>query len=62
MALPTPRAYLDVHAVWADCAHCHHSTRLDLQALINAGYGDRPLVHIYRCAAQPAVSAGTGSW
>ncbi|MFL5288703.1 MAG: hypothetical protein ACJ8AW_49060 [Rhodopila sp.] len=52
MALPTPRDYVDIHGVWADCVHCHHSTRLNLQALIDAGYDNTPLVQLpLRCSA-----------
>ena len=50
--LPTPRStlrdgYLDV-LVW--CKACHRQAPADLQAIIDSGKGDTPLIHLkYRC-------------
>jgi hypothetical protein len=50
MVLPTPRLYANLHAVIATCKHCDHNVKLDLAALIEAGHGDTPLIHLpLRC-------------
>jgi hypothetical protein len=54
--LPTPRDYASVHRVDAVCTACDHWAVLDLPALVAAGHGDVPLVHLpLRCAACGAV-------
>jgi hypothetical protein len=45
-SLPTPRDYAAVHAVDAGSVACDHWARLDLPALIAAGYGDVPLTRL----------------
>jgi hypothetical protein len=51
--LPTPRTTLQSRyvrvLVW--CKSCRHQRDADLQALINAGRGDVPLIHLrFRCS------------
>ncbi len=51
--LPTPRTTLQSRyvrvLVW--CKSCRHQRRADLQALVNAGRGDVPLIHLrFRCS------------
>jgi Zn finger protein HypA/HybF involved in hydrogenase expression len=51
--LPTPRTTLSARyvrvLVW--CKSCRHRRDADLQALVDAGRGDVPLVHLrFRCS------------
>jgi uncharacterized protein (UPF0212 family) len=49
---PTARDYVNVHRVDAVCPHCDRWTKLDLAALVAAGQGDVPLIHLpLRCCA-----------
>jgi hypothetical protein len=59
-SLPTPRSTLrnDNRAqvlVW--CKRCQHQAEADLQALIDSGRGDTPLVHLpFRCRCGSRVA------
>lgn len=44
--LPTPRMYLGLHSVHVYCATCAVPKELDLQAMIDRGYGDTPLIQL----------------
>ncbi len=49
--LPTARDYSGVHAVHSICTRCDRWVKLDLVALVAAGYGDTPLVKLpLRCS------------
>ena len=49
--LPTPRQYLNVHTVHSICTRCDRWVKLDLAALVAAGYGDTPPVKLpLRCS------------
>ena len=57
----TPRTSLAAHvSVYARCAKCERETKLDIQALIEAGFGDNPCA-IYRCGARTVPEQGIGS-
>jgi hypothetical protein len=48
---PTARDYLGLHTVHAFCVPCNRPEEIDLAALIEAGYGDTPLIELpLRCA------------
>jgi hypothetical protein len=50
--LPTARDYVNVHRVDGVCLHCDRWQELDLAAIIAAGQGDLPLIHLpLRCSA-----------
>jgi hypothetical protein len=52
MSLPTPRTSLAAHcSVTAMCKHCSNRATLDLETLIRAGHGDKPLLELpLRCS------------
>ncbi len=46
------RVYAGIHTVHGACPHCDHIQELDLAALVAAGQGDVPLIHLpLRCSA-----------
>jgi hypothetical protein len=49
--LPTPRStLLSGYRVLVWCKACHHQANADLQASIDSGHGDTPLIRLrYRC-------------
>jgi len=52
-ALPTPRTTLAARYVRVvlTCCSCRHQRDADLQALVDAGRGDVPLIHLrWRCS------------
>jgi hypothetical protein len=52
LMLPTARSYAGVHTVHAVCPQCDRFVELDLAALVEAGQGDIPLIHLpLRCSA-----------
>ena len=61
--LPTARAMLPQSAwlcllVW--CRSCHHQAPADLEALVDAGRGDVPLVELrFRCTHAAAAATRT---
>ena len=51
--LPTPRTTLQARYVrlFVWCKACRHRRDVDLQALVDAGRGDVPLIHLrFRCS------------
>ena len=72
MSPPTPRIYLGIHIVQAYCQHCRNPRyrTLDLQKLIDQGYGDTALIELpLRCIDCGKRGHGiivrgarTGSW
>jgi Zn finger protein HypA/HybF involved in hydrogenase expression len=65
--LPTVRSNFPTHDLIAICPECHHSIRVDQQALLDSGKGDVPLIKLrFRCTkcghvpADIKVSGGKG--
>jgi hypothetical protein len=53
---PTARDYVNVHRVDAVCPHCDRWRKLDLAAIVAAGFGDVPLIKLpLRCSACGAL-------